>query len=35
MKKRNMILFLFIVIAAIIWGGVYWYFIAPFAGPNK
>lgn len=35
MKRRNLTLFLFIVIAAIIWGVVYWYFIAPFTGPNK
>ncbi len=35
MKRRNMTLFILMVIAAIIWGAVYWYFIAPFAGPNK
>lgn len=35
MRRRNVMLFLFIILAAAIWGVVYWYFIAPFAGPNK
>ena len=35
MKRRNLTLFLIILIIAFIWGAVYWYFIAPFAGPNK
>ncbi|MBB4823812.1 cell division septal protein FtsQ [Sporosarcina luteola] len=35
MRRRNMLLFLFIILAAILWGIVYWYFIAPFVGPNK
>ncbi|MBE1554073.1 YdgA family protein [Sporosarcina limicola] len=34
MKKRNILLFVFIVLAAIMWGAVYWYFIAPVIDPR-
>ncbi|MET3576462.1 hypothetical protein ABID49_002380 [Bhargavaea ullalensis] len=33
MRKSNIILFLVLVVMAIIWGAVYWLFIAPNAGP--
>lgn len=31
MRKRNILLFVLIIVLAMIWGAVYWYFIAPFA----
>ena len=31
LRKRNITLLIFILVAAIVWGGVYWYFIAPNA----
>ena len=34
LRKRNILLFLFIVVAAIMWGAVYWYFIAPVIDPR-
>ncbi|MCM3756827.1 YdgA family protein [Sporosarcina aquimarina] len=34
MKKRNLLLFLGIVIIALVWGAVYWYFVVPVIDPR-
>ncbi|NYF24463.1 hypothetical protein HDC33_001288 [Sporosarcina sp. JAI121] len=34
MRKRNILLFLFVVVAAIMWGAVYWMFVAPIIDPR-
>lgn len=34
MKKRNLILFLAIVIGALVWGAIYWYFVVPIIDPR-
>lgn len=33
-KKRNVLLFLIIGVAAIMWGAVYWYFVQPLIDPR-
>ncbi|MET3658120.1 hypothetical protein ABIC55_003237 [Sporosarcina psychrophila] len=34
MRKRNILLFIFIVVAAIMWGAVYWKFVMPIIDPR-
>ncbi len=34
MKKRNLLLFLGIVVMALVWGAVYWYFVVPIIDPR-
>ncbi|WP_232843401.1 YdgA family protein [Sporosarcina beigongshangi] len=34
MKRRNILLFAIIVVAAIAWGAVYWYFVMPIIDPR-
>ncbi len=34
MKKKNLYLFLGIIVIALIWGVVYWYFVVPVIDPN-
>lgn len=34
MRKRNILLFLFIVVAAIVWGLIYWNFVVPIIDPR-
>lgn len=34
MKKRNLLLFSGIVVLALIWGAVYWYFVVPIIDPR-
>lgn len=34
MKKRNLLLFLGIVVMALVWGAVYWYFVVPIIEPR-
>ncbi|VDG97833.1 Uncharacterised protein [Lysinibacillus sphaericus] len=34
MKKRNLLLFLGIVIMALVWGAVYWYLVVPIIDPR-
>lgn len=34
MKKKNLILFLAIIVMALIWGVVYWYLVVPIIDPR-
>lgn len=34
MKKKNMILFAVIIVAALTWGALYWYFVMPVIDPR-
>ena len=34
MRKRNMLLFLGIVVISVVWGAVYWYYVVPVIDPR-
>lgn len=34
MRKKNMILFVSILVIALIWGAIYWYAVAPVIDPR-
>jgi hypothetical protein len=34
MKRRNLLLFIGILVAAVIWGAVYWFFVVPIIDPQ-
>ncbi|MCZ2259502.1 YdgA family protein [Sporosarcina sp. G11-34] len=34
MKKRNVTLFIILVLVTIVWGAAYWYFVAPVIDPR-
>ncbi len=34
MRKKNLFLFLAILVIALIWGAVYWYFVVPVIDPR-